>query len=211
MKVTDEVIQLDCTKGSYVFAVAGREGVTLIDTCFPGKGKAILAELGANGIKPGDVKRILLTHEDVDHVGSAAFLQEKTGCEIFIHPIEYPYMMEGKKRDGIKGIIGGLVKVRKPENLKRIEGNAIGEFDVIFSPGHTRGHTAYRFRNVMFLGDLIRSKNGKPVMSPQIMTWDIKILLASIKALSIAGAEWLCMAHGEPVKADTWADFVKGL
>jgi len=211
MKISNEVIKLDCTKGAYVFAVMGKDGVTLIDTGMPGKGGAILSELAANGIKPADVKRILLTHHDVDHIGSAAFLQEKTECQIYIHADDYPYVMEGKKREGIKRFIGALMKAQKPSGVTRIEGNTIAEFDVIHSPGHTRGHTVYRFRGVLFLGDLVRSKDGKPLMSPQIMTWDKEVLLASIRSLPVGCAEWLCMAHGEPVKADTWGNFVKSL
>jgi len=211
MKITDEVSILDCTKGAYVYAVMGKDGVTLIDSCFPGKGEAILAELAAAGIKPGDVKRILLTHHDIDHIGSAAFLQEKTGCEIYIHPADYPYVMEGKKREGIKRIIGALMKPGRPKEVKRIEGNTIGEFAVIPTPGHTGGHTAYRYRGVLFLGDLIRSTGGRPAMSPQIMTWDKEVLAASIKTLPTGGAEWLCPAHGKPVRADAWDAFVKSL
>jgi len=211
MKITDEVIKLDCTKGAYVYAVRCKDGVTLIDTCMPGRGPAILAELAAVSIKPEDVKRILLTHHDVDHIGSAAFLQEKTGCEIYIHENDYPYVMEGKKREGIKGLICALMKPQKPRELRRIEGDTIGEFSVIPAPGHTRGHTVYRFRDVLFLGDLVRSKGGKPISSPPIMTWNKEALLASIRALGTDGAARLCMAHGEPVQADTWDSFVKSL
>jgi len=211
MKITNEVIKLDCTRGAYVFAVMCKEGVTLIDTGMPGKGEAILSELAANGIKAGDVKRILLTHHDVDHMGSAAFLQEKTGCQIYIHADDYPYVMEGKKREGLKRLVGALMKPQKPSNVTRIEGNAIGELSAIHSPGHTKGHMAYRFRGVLFLGDLVRSNGKKPLVSPAIMTWNKEALLASIRSLPVGGAEWLCMAHGEPVKADTWGNFVKSL
>jgi len=211
MKITNEVTKLDCTKGSYVYAVKGAEGVTLIDTCMPGRGEAILAELAADGITPGGVKRILLTHHDIDHIGSAAFLQEKTGCAIYISAGDYPYVMEGKKRQKLKRLFGALMKVRKPKEVSKIQGERVGEFTVIPAPGHTEGHTVFRFKNVLFLGDLVRSKGGKPAMSPGIMTWDKNAALESIKALPVKGAEWLCPAHGEPVKAESWAEFVKGL
>jgi len=208
MKLTDDVIKLDCTKGSHVYAVTGGDGVTLIDTSVPGKGEAILSELEAYGVHPDGVRRILLTHHDVDHIGSAAFLQEKTGCDIYIHPKDYPYIMEGEKRDGIKRFIGALMKVQKPKEVKRIEGDFIGDFAVIPSPGHTRGHTAYRFRDVLFLGDLVRSSNGKLAMSP-IMNWSKTELLNSIKSLPVGGAVWLCPAHGEPVNISAWDEFIK--
>jgi len=209
MKLTDEVLKLDCTKGSYVFAVTCETGVTLIDTGFPGRGEAILAELHENGIEPVDVKRILLTHHDVDHIGNAEFLQKMTGCEIFISATDYPYVMEGKKREGLKSVVGAITKPHKPAAVNRIEGGSVGEFAAIPSPGHTRGHMVYRFRDVMFLGDLVRGKDGGLALSPPIMTWDKAALIASIKALPVDGAQWLCVAHGEPVTASAWDVLLK--
>ena len=208
MKLNDEVIKLSCTEGAYSYAVIGKDGVTLIDTGNPGKGGAILSELDANNIKPNDVKRILLTHHDVDHIGNLAFLQEKTNCEIFIHPDDYPYVMEGKKREGLKRIVASLVKVRRPREVKQIEGNSIDDFTFIPSPGHTKGHTVYRFSNVLFLGDLVRSKNGRAIILPSIVTWDKKVLQNSIKMLPVDDVEWLCPAHGEPFKAAVWSDML---
>jgi len=211
MKLTDEVYKLDCTRGAYVYAVVCGDGVTLIDSGFPGRGEAIMSELAAEGIMAGDVKRILLTHHDIDHIGSAAFLQEKTGCEMYIHADDLPYVTGVKKRGGLKRLVGALMKPEKPKELKKIDGDTIGEFSVIPTPGHTKGHTAFRFRNVLFLGDLVRSKEGKLCLSPSIMTWDKDVLTASIKTLPVAGADWLCPAHGEPIKADAWDDFKKSI
>jgi len=140
MKLTDDVIMLDCTKGSHVYAVKGADGVTLIDTSMPGRGEAILSELAANGIQPGDVKRILLTHHDVDHIGSVAYLQDKTGCEVYISANDYPYVMEGKKREGIKRLVGALMKPQKPKEVKKITGKTIGEFFVLPTRPHARTH-----------------------------------------------------------------------
>ena len=204
MKLTNEVIKLNCTRGAYSYAVIGRDGATLIDTGNPGKGEAILTELAANNITPDDIKRILLTHHDIDHIGNAAFLQEKTNCEIFIHSEDYPYIMEGKKREGFKRMVGSLIKAQRPGKIKKIEGNTIGEFNVIPSPGHTKGHTVYSFRDVLFIGDLARSKNGKVLMLPSLYVWDKTVLQNSIKTLPVDGVEWFCPAHGEPFKAAAW-------
>ena len=73
MKITENVIKLNCTKGSYAYAVIGDKGVTLIDTSLPGRGNAILLELETYGINLLDIKKILLTHHDIDHIGNAAY------------------------------------------------------------------------------------------------------------------------------------------
>ncbi len=69
MKVTDEIYALDSTKGNYAYLVLGEETV-LIDTGRPGQGKGILKDLESMNVKPQDIKHILLTHHDVDHVDS---------------------------------------------------------------------------------------------------------------------------------------------
>ncbi|MCL2831866.1 MAG: MBL fold metallo-hydrolase [Treponema sp.] len=209
MKVTDGILKLDCTKGGYVYAIICGDGVTLIDTGMPGKGAAILAELAAAGIKPDDVKKILLTHHDVDHIGSAAFLQEKTGCKIYISELDYPYVMEGRKRDGLKAVFSALMKPVKPKEVIKITGDKIDEISVLPTPGHTMGHTAFRFKNAIFCGDLIRSSSGKFRTSPAIMNKDKAVQQNSIKTLPVEGVKWFCMAHGEPLEADGWAAFVK--
>jgi len=209
MKITDEVLRLDCTKGSYAYAVTGADGVTLIDTGFPGRGAAILAELAAGGVRPGDVRRVLLTHHDVDHIGNLAFLQEKTGCDIYISAGDYPCVMENKGREGVKRFMGALMKPKKPRKATRLEGDGIGGFAVIPTPGHTKGHTAYRFRNVLFIGDLARNKGGKPGLHPALITWNREALLASVAALPAGGAEFFCPAHGEPFGAAEWEAFAR--
>jgi len=33
------------------------------------------------------------------------------------------------------------------------------------------------------------------------------VLAESLRTLSVAGIDWLCPAHGDPVPAAAWADF----
>lgn len=211
MKINDKVIRLDCTKGSYAYAVIGNDGITLIDTSLPNKGEGILSELATYNIKPTDIKRILLTHHDVDHIGNTAFLQDKTHCDIYIDPNDYPYIMEGKSREGIKKIASAIIKVQKPTTVRKINENKIGEFIVIPASGHTKGHTVYQFENILFIGDLATSKNGKITNSPSRRNWNNQTALNSIKELSVEGIDWLCMAHSELIEPSAWNEFIKTL
>lgn len=207
MKVTDSVLKLDCTKGSYVYAVID-DGVTLIDTSLPKSGDAILKELSSYGIKPCDIKRILLTHDDVDHIGNAAYLQEKCGCDILISEIDYPCMIGTKKRYGIKKVMSAITKTEKPKSVKIIDCDSIGKIEVISTPGHTPGHTCFRYKDVIFGGDLFSTKNGKLTLLPFYMNWNKKAQINSIKKLSVEGVRYLCPAHGEFVSAgETWENF----
>jgi len=64
--------KLACTKGSYAYFVPGPVPV-LVDTGFPGRGPAILWECESLGSPPA---HIVITHYDVDHIVSAAWLRE---------------------------------------------------------------------------------------------------------------------------------------
>jgi glyoxylase-like metal-dependent hydrolase (beta-lactamase superfamily II) len=200
MIVTDNVYMLDCTSGSHSYAILGSETV-LIDTSFPGKGPAILAELAALGVKPQEIKQILLTHFDVDHIGNAAFLQQATGATVWASAIDIPYILGQKPRPGIKKYIGMMMRVKLPANIQAFpESNRLGEIEVIPTPGHTPGHVCLLYKGVLLAGDLVTTREGRLNPSPDMMTWDKKMVLASIKKVAALSFNWICPAHGMPVE-----------
>ncbi len=61
--------------------------VTLIDSGVDtedGK-KGLTQALADSGLKPSDVKRVLVTHAHTDHFAGAIWLQRESGCEVFVH------------------------------------------------------------------------------------------------------------------------------
>lgn len=75
----------------------GKDGASLIDAGYPGQMADIERALGEAGVKLGEVKRILLTHQDLDHIRSAEALAAATGAEVFAHAADTPYI-QGEKR-----------------------------------------------------------------------------------------------------------------
>src|SRR5438067_2181479 len=65
-----------------VYVIVEREGLTLIDTGMPRSERKIGAYVRGIGRELGEVRRIVLTHQHVDHVGGAAALAEQTGAEV---------------------------------------------------------------------------------------------------------------------------------
>src|SRR5260370_1623364 len=63
----------------------GQAGVTIIDAGLRGYWKLLQAELAAMGKSLGDVRALILTHGDTDHIGFAARLQRETGVAAYIH------------------------------------------------------------------------------------------------------------------------------
>ena len=86
---------------------------------------------------------ILNTHHHIDHVGANLKLKKKYNSKI---------LGSNSDKDRIPGIDIFLI-----ENQKQKIGNL--EFEVIFIPGHTKGHIAFFFRKekIAFTGDTLFS------------------------------------------------------
>ena len=67
------------------YLIADQDGVTIIDAGLPGYWKLVQAELAAMGKSLSDVRALILTHGDTDHIGFAARLQRETGVVAHIH------------------------------------------------------------------------------------------------------------------------------
>src|SRR5450759_698365 len=68
------------------FLVKTRDGFLMIDTGDASDRALLEKELDHAGVKPGNLKLIILTHGDFDHAGNAAFLREKYDVQIAMHP-----------------------------------------------------------------------------------------------------------------------------
>ncbi|EPZ42237.1 MBL fold metallo-hydrolase [Alicyclobacillus acidoterrestris] len=200
MEIAKNVHLLESTKGSYVYLVLGQEPV-LIDTGMPKREAKMIAELATLGISINDIAHILLTHHDVDHIGNAHALQQQSQSTLWAPEKDVPYIHGDLPRHGIKRLIGKLVRVTTPK-VDRVyqPGVKIGDIEVIETPGHTPGHVSFLYGDTLFAGDLVTSKNGKLAPSPKIMSWNSQAVSRSIDKLKSFQFDWVCPAHGEPVK-----------
>jgi glyoxylase-like metal-dependent hydrolase (beta-lactamase superfamily II) len=73
----------------------------MIDTGFPGLTKKIYEELATYNIHARDIKYVLLTHGDVDHIGNLQSIVNTSNCEIYASTDEIPYLQK-KKRYSIR-------------------------------------------------------------------------------------------------------------
>ena len=155
-----------------------------------------------------DIRRIILTHGDADHIGNISYLSEKRNCNTFISSKDLPYAKGEKKAGGIKSILGIVIKPKLPKILDELPDGWLNDIEIIETPGHTPGHVCFKFENVLFAGDLVMSSNGKLFPSPAIVTWDKKKVLNSCKNINLNGIDFICPAHGEPVQSNsTWSQF----
>ena len=200
MKLTDKVYVLDSTKGSYVYLLDGAEKM-LVDTGLSLRGRHIVKELSSLGVALQEIRHILLTHYDLDHIGNVADLAEKTGASVWASETERPYILGEKDRPGFKKHLAKVMPVRKPESVKAFpQDGKFGEITVIPSPGHTPGHVCLLFDGVLFAGDLVENKKGVIKAYPAFWNWDTGRLAQSIREVEKFEFQWIAPAHGVPVK-----------
>ncbi|MDQ0189479.1 MBL fold metallo-hydrolase [Alicyclobacillus cycloheptanicus] len=207
MEITKNVHLLTSTKGSFVYLVLGEEPV-LIDTGMPGRAGRIVKDLGDIGIDPKDIRHILLTHHDVDHIGNARALKEWSGATLWAPLQDLSYIHREQPRHGIKRVIAAVIKAQTPSvDAIYQPGQTIAGIEMIETPGHTPGHVSFRFRDTLFAGDLVVSKKGRLAPSPRFLSWNTQEVSRSIQKLKSVQFDWVCPAHGAPVKRTGLFDF----
>ncbi len=77
------------------YLILEADGLTLIDTGLPGSAGKILAYISSLGRGPHDLKRILITHSDWDHIGNLRAMQRATGARTYASQLEADAMSEG--------------------------------------------------------------------------------------------------------------------
>lgn len=200
LKISENVFQLEATKRSHVFFVRTEEAF-LIDTGMPGLSEKILEEIRSLGADPGDIRMILLTHHDVDHIGNAKRLQEATGAELWASSEDIPYIMGEKRRPGVKHMIETIVRPRQPAFTRIYSADwPYSDIHILHAPGHTPGHTIFQVRDIIFTGDLFKFIHGRFELFPEFMNWNQNEAIKSLSMLKNLEFEWLCPSHGSPVR-----------
>ena len=198
------------------------DGLTLIDAGLPGSHKKILRYLAGLGYAPKDLKRILITHADFDHVGGLAQLKAATGARVFASPVEAQAMAEGhasrpvKPRSVITRLLFGLMAgLFKPASIQvdelLLDGQTLpvlGGLRVIETLGHTPGHISLFAPSVgiLFCGDSIVSGEDGLRGSTGANNWDQAKSDESVRKQAALGARILCSGHG-PVVMDAAGKF----
>lgn len=200
MQIVQNVYLFESTKGSYVYLINEHEPV-LIDTGHKGKFKQIVQEVSNWGINPKDIKHIFLTHHDTDHIGNAKLLRDLTGAKLWASREDMPFIIGSQERPGLKKMIQSIVKVDTPI-IDDIFPSNFQSIDIIPTPGHTPGHTAFLYKKVLFVGDLVFNFNGTLKFLPSFFNWNVDILKSSLQKIKAVDFEWICTAHGEPIRRE---------
>ncbi|MEK6397120.1 MAG: MBL fold metallo-hydrolase [Terriglobus sp.] len=161
--VNRDIAQLTFYKFSNCYLVRESDGFTLVDATMPNCGKQILE---AARSFDGSIRRILLTHAHMDHIGSLDQLHQLLGrVDVAIAEREAPFLHKdlslraGEPQQKPKGSFSGAST--KPTHLLN-EGELYGSLRCIATPGHTPGHMSFldERSGTLFAGDALTSIGG---------------------------------------------------
>jgi len=125
----------------------------------PGDDFEMIADALA-GLTP---KAILLTHGHFDHTGAVNALKRAYGCEVTVSVHDEEMLSDNVKN--VAYLVGATPEPITAENLiddgDRVKVGDL-EFEVIATPGHTKGCVTYKIEDKLFTGDtLFRGTVGR--------------------------------------------------
>jgi glyoxylase-like metal-dependent hydrolase (beta-lactamase superfamily II) len=197
------------------YAWEWEEGITLIDVGMPSTSQELLDAVTGHGWPLHTVRRVIVTHADMDHVGALADVKRATGAHVACHTVEKELLEHPERRKPAQfylrpffGIARLFSKFRvqpvTPDELM-VDGQVTPEgFTVIHTPGHTPGHISlvHKERRILITGDALTNRKGKLSPPPGAFTPDPDNALRSIWKLAKkygGEVEVVVFGHGSPI------------
>jgi glyoxylase-like metal-dependent hydrolase (beta-lactamase superfamily II) len=190
------------------YLVREDDGLTLIDCGLPGSAAAILAAARTLGMP---IRRIVLTHAHMDHLGSLdALHQLLPEAEVLVSARDARFLAGDMRldRDEPQTKLRGAYQTSatKPSHLLE-DNDRVGSLQVVSTPGHTPGHIAlFDPRDgTLIAGDAFQTRAGVAVSGtlrllfpfPAMATWNRSLALISARRLRSMEPTRLAVGHGE--------------
>ena len=202
-------------KHVHVYVLADDEKLALFDTGFnvDGSYKILEKDLESIGRSIKSIRDIYITHVHIDHCGMAGLIKEKSGATIHLSAaaddsnqnysqtdlliqklknFHLAHGFTGKEVDDLIVLFSGMrniIAVFKGDD--RLQANEIKkfgkwQFETIFTPGHSNGHTCYYFPREGFLlsGDTILP-HITPNLSPDLFDENFRPLSSFLESLKV--------------------------
>ncbi|MEV4224936.1 MBL fold metallo-hydrolase [Nonomuraea sp. NPDC049725] len=197
------------------------EGITLIDAGLPGHWRDLQAELRSLGKSVDDIRGLVLTHGDSDHIGFAERLRSEHGVPVFVHAAdaartrtgEKPKTAWGPMRLGpTLGFFGYAIRKNGLRTRYVSEVTTIADGDVldlpgspviVGMPGHSPGSVAVHvpIADALFVGDALTTRHvltGREGPQAAPFTDDPATALSSLNRITGLPASWVLPGHGAP-------------
>ena len=157
---------------AYVLGKPSSQNLSLIDAGLTGKGSYKIQSIQKAGFELSAIKRIIMTHIHLDHIGCLAEIQKQIPwAELWVHRLEADLLEQGEERavygmDMFRefcqeqlGLKPGVFKFRVNRKLDEGETLDLGDmaWEVIHIPGHSMGSIGlyHRPMKILIPGDVV--------------------------------------------------------
>lgn len=203
--------------GARVTAVAGSDGMLLVDSGTRGSLSMIDAGLKKIGYSLTDVRLIVLTHVHPDHAGGLAALVRATSAAVAVHgseagfvsgaePMPSPYripVLARAARPVVSRLYGPPVRVEH----SLTDGAILDwseEIRVVHTPGHTAGSISLHLasQRLVIVGDALQYRFRRLSGPAWAVTKDPAQATASLAKLIPLDFETIAFSHFAPLERD---------
>ena len=195
---------LDC----HVYLVNGGTEMALIDAGVGVGVERIVSNISADGLDPGKLKYVLLTHAHSDHAGGCKFWKDRYGVRVFGSPETARFVSAGDE-DGISLSIAKAGGFYPPDyhfpacpvdgELREGDTFRVGECELraIETSGHCCGMLSFLMtgdgRTDLFSGDTIF--HGGKILMTNVYDCDLQHYVRSLQKLGKLSVDGLLPGH----------------
>lgn len=197
----------------------------LVDTGMPGQLEMLRSACETAGVPLPRLTRVVLTHQDVDHIGGLPELLSAVGhpVEVLAHEEDKPYiegekplikLSAGRMADRLKDLpddqrarVEALLASPPRATVDRTlsDGTELpycGGIAVVHTPGHTPGHVSLYLRasKTLVAGDALVSEGGRLQGPRPPVTPDMAQALRSVAKLAALDVDSAVTYHGGVVR-----------
>jgi hydroxyacylglutathione hydrolase len=192
---------------TYILGHPSSQDLSLVDPGLTGKGSYKLDSVKQLGIKLEDIKRVIMTHTHLDHIGCFTEIQKRIpSAELWVHLEEAEPLEQGDERtvygmdmfqqmcQAQYGLKSGDYTLRVTRKLRDGEKLELGGmvWEVLHVPGHSRGSIALYepSQKILIPGDVVyaddaigrfdlHGSSGKELQKSllRLAELDVKVLL----------------------------------
>lgn len=201
------------------YLVVAADGITAIDAGLPGYWPLLNRTLRDLGRDLTDIRGIILTHGDSDHLGYAERLRQRAQIPVFIHAADLQRAQSGRKPATSAGrrptlhaaafissaLRYGALRTTHVRELEPVTAERTlalpGAPVVIPTPGHTPGSVAVHVpaTHALFVGDTLTTRHqftGERRLQVGAFTEESTAAVAAITALADRNVSSIYPGHG---------------
>ncbi|MEJ8542068.1 MBL fold metallo-hydrolase [Methanothermobacter wolfeii] len=169
---------------------------TAVDTGTGMDPRSLLGRMNEAGIEPSSIKHIVNTHCHFDHTGGNHLFD----ADIAVHRLDAEALRTGDDKRTVAYMFSASSEPMEVA-VELDDGDFIGDFEVIHTPGHTPGSICLYDGKSLISGDTVFANGGFGRVD---VGGDINDLSESIKKLRRLDVDNLLPGHGPWVDNGSW-------